>query len=102
MDTICSSLQNLPPGMKFAFFWGMNGTSDLQIRGLGPVGIRMMVAHLKKHANRKHLLAVKGPDGTHQIVVQPGSSHQAEQELRRLISRPEYLAGVYAGAVQAL
>lgn len=77
----------------------MNATAELQITGLGPVGIRLMVAHLSKHADKTHRLTVKGPDGVHDIVVKPGRTSQAEAELRRLLARPQFARGVYRGAI---
>ncbi len=80
----------------------MSTTAELQISGLGPVGIRMMVAHLSKHADKTHLLKVKGPDGIHDILVKPGRTSQAEAELRRLLTRQQFAGGIYRGASHAV
>lgn len=74
----------------------------MKFHGLGPVGLKMVVAHLHKHSTRKHLLALKGPDGEHRIVVQPGRVREAEAALTHLVHRPNFVDGVYRGEVKEL
>lgn len=80
----------------------MKTNSGLKIYGLGPVGVHMMVAHIKRHSHKTHVLKVNGPDGEHNIVVKPGHAFDVETELKKILLRPEYSTGLYEGAVQAL
>lgn len=80
----------------------MSAKSEMKFHGLGPVGLKMVVSHLHKHSSRKHVLSVKGPDGDHHIIAQPGRVREAEAALTHLVKRPNFLHGVYRGEVKEL